>query len=417
MTLRIGAIADDYTGATDLAVTLVKQGMRVLQLFGVPDASADLGAADAVVIALKSRTINAADAVDQSLAALSWLQQRGAEQIFFKYCSTFDSTADGNIGPVADALTDALGAKLAIVCPAFPVNGRVVEQGKLYVNGQLLSESPMKDHPLTPMRDSDLVSLMSAQSDHAVGLIPLEVVRQGAEAVCKVSTALVESGHRYAVVDAVEDEDLVTIGTAAKGHALVTGGSGVALGLPPNFGIEGGVPQGMPRVSGRAVVLSGSCSVATRAQISEVAHRWPHRKLDVDRLFDAPDEAGEAVRWALSQDSDAPCLIYASSDPEEVAAAQQRHGVEAAGEIVEQTFARIAFQLASHGFARFVVAGGETSGAVVAGLGLRALRVRDEIAPGVPWTETLGPLPIALALKSGNFGGADFFSRAFEVLR
>lgn len=417
MTLRIGAIADDYTGATDLAVTLVKQGMRVLQLFGVPDASVELGAADAVVVALKSRTIPAADAVDQSLAALRWLQSKGAEQLFFKYCSTFDSTADGNIGPVADALTAALDARLSFVCPALPVNGRVVRQGALYVNGQPLSESPMKDHPLTPMRDSDLVRLMSAQSKNPVGLIPLEVVRQGTAAVRRAGMELAEAGHRYAVVDATEEGDLLVIGAAAKDHRLVTGGSGIALGLPINFDIESGIPQGMPRVKGRAVVLSGSCSVATRDQIAEVAGQWPHRKLDVDRLFDAPDEVAETVRWALSQNSEAPCLIYTSSDPDEVAAAQNRHGVHEAGEIVEQSFARIAFQLASHGFARFVVAGGETSGAVVSGLGLRALRVRDEIAPGVPWTETLGPLPIALALKSGNFGGQDFFNRAFEVLR
>ena len=390
MSLRIGAIADDYTGATDLAVTLVKQGMRVLQLFGVPDGPVERSGVDAIVVALKSRTIPADQAVAQSLAACTWLRDQGAKQIFFKYCSTFDSTAQGNIGPVADALAEALNAPMAFVCPAFPVNGRKVEQGQLYVGDQLLSDSPMKDHPLTPMQDSDLTRLLAAQSGHSVGLIPLETVRQGAGAITQAAGALAVQGHRYAVVDAVEDEDLLIIGQAARDQVLVTGGSGVALGLPANFGIDAGVPQGMPRVSGQAVVLCGSCSVATRQQIAKVTDHWPSRKLDVDRLAESGDEVAATVRWALSQTAELPCLIYASADPAEVAATQARHGVAEAGILVEQAFAKIAFQLASHGFGRFVVAGGETSGAVVSGLSLQALRIRDEIAPGVPWTETLG---------------------------
>lgn len=414
MTLCIGAIADDYTGATDLAVTLVKEGMRVLQLFGVPDGPVDLSAVDGVVIALKSRTQPVGDAVTGSLAACDWLCASGARQILFKYCSTFDSTPAGNIGPVADALLDRMRAKIAVVCPAFPANHRSVYMGHLFVGDRLLAESPMKDHPLTPMTDSDLVRLMAAQSQHEVGLIPLATVRAGVGAIEDRLAAL---GTRYAVADAVAEQNLRDLGAALDGHALVTGGSGIAMGLPANFGFAPG-SQGadMPRGTGRAAVLAGSCSTATRAQIAHVAPHWPCHQLDVEALANGADVARAALDWAAAQSGDQPVLIYASADPAEVTALQQRHGRDRVGHLVEDCFAHIARGLVAAGTGRMIVAGGETSGAVVGGLGIDALRIHGEIDPGVPWTQTQGTPPLALALKSGNFGTTDFFVKAFEVL-
>ncbi|MBV2360634.1 four-carbon acid sugar kinase family protein [Thalassococcus sp. CAU 1522] len=413
--MMLGIIADDYTGATDIAVTLVNEGMRVVQVLGVPEDAGVVAGADAVVVALKSRTIAPADAVSQSLAACDWLRGLGARQIFFKYCSTFDSTAQGNIGPVADALGDALGVGMAFVCPAFPVNKRSVYMGHLFVGDRLLSESPMKDHPLTPMRDSDLVRLMSAQSAHDVGLIALPVVMEGPQAIADAARALVAEGRRYAVVDAVCEADLRAIGRAAADMALVTGGSGVAKGLPANFGIHAPAEgtAHWPDVTGGAAVLAGSCSAATRGQIARVRDSWPVLKLDVDRIAAGADVVAEALAFAAA--TDAIPLIYASSDPDEVAAMQAKYGRDRAGAMVEDTIAEIANGLVAAGRTRLVVAGGETSGAVLNGLGVRALRICSEIDPGVPWCQALDA-PVALALKSGNFGSPDFFVKAFEVL-
>lgn len=418
MPLKIGAIADDYTGATDLAVTLVNQGMRVAQLFGVPQTDMDLSATDAVVVALKSRTIDPDEAVSQSLAALAWLQRHDAQQVFFKYCSTFDSTDQGNIGPVADALTRALSSDIAVLCPAFPTNKRSIYMGHLFVHDQLLANSPMKDHPLTPMRNSNLVQLMDAQSTFTSGLIPHPVVRQGADAIRAHARQLAADGHRYAVPDAIDEDDLRAIGEAAEGQRLITGGSGVALGLPANFDItppQGGAP--MPQgITGRALVLAGSCSKATREQIARAKAIWPHHKIDVDALAAGQDLVQDLADWAIAQPADTPVLIYASADPDEVAANQQAHGVAEAGEMVEATLASLAQRLTGAGFNRLVVAGGETSGAVVSALGISAIRICGEIDPGVPWTQTMSGDALALALKSGNFGGPDFFAKAFEVL-
>ena len=417
MTICIGAIADDYTGAPDLAETLVKGGMRVAQLFGVPESPIDIGAADAVVIALKSRTIAPPDAVAQSLAALDWLRARGAHQVMFKYCSTFDSTERGNIGPVADALLEALQAPLALVCPAFPVNRRTVYMGHLFVGEQLLSESPMRDHPLTPMRDSNLVSLMAAQSRHTVGLVPHPVVARGADEVRSAIGKLQADGRRYAVLDAIDDHDLRTIGQAAADHALITGGSGIALGLPANFGFTASdAPPVRPEVQGRSVVLAGSCSTATRAQIDHVRDIWPNWKIDAEALAEGPDPCADILAWTQETPADSPLLIHASDDPATVARVQARLGADRAGALVEQTMARLATGLRAAGFSRMVVAGGETSGAVVGALDLPALEICGEIDPGVPWTRTLSGPPMALALKSGNFGGVDFFDKAFKVL-
>jgi len=420
MAVLLGAIADDFTGATDLANTLVGQGMHAVQVIGVPDAPVDLGDAEAVVVALKSRTAPVADAVADALAALEWLRGLGAEQIFFKYCSTFDSTADGNIGPVADALLDALDDDFALVCPAFPANDRSVYMGHLFVGGLLLEESSMKDHPLTPMRDSQLVRLMSAQSKKRVGLLPYPVVSAGVEATRDAIAGLRVEGVSYGVADALTDEDLLTLGAAASDHRLITGGSGLALGLPGNFRRRGLLgeprPAELPDASGPALVLAGSCSQATRGQVAYACDQWPHLKLDVDRLAAGEPVAAEAIAWARNQAPGTPLLVYASADPEEVATTQARHGRERAGLLVEAAFGTIARELVEAGWRRLVVAGGETSGAVVSALGVRALRIGPEIDPGVPWTETLDDPHLALALKSGNFGARDFFVKALEML-
>lgn len=415
MSVLLGAIADDFTGATDLANTLVKEGMSTVQVIGVPNAETDIGDAQAVVVALKSRTAPVAEAVAESLAALEWLRGRGAKQIFSKYCSTFDSTDRGNIGPIADALMDSLGAEFAFVCPAFPANGRTIYRGHLFVGDDLLSDSSMKDHPLTPMRDASLVRLMREQSRSEVGLIPFETVRDGCDAIRDTVASLSKGGARYGVVDALGEQDLRVIGQAAADHPLITGGSGVALGLPANFGISAAAVPQAPSVQGRPLVLAGSCSAATRAQIARIQGLWPCRKLDVDALA-AGVGVAEAASWALAQPEGMPVVIYASADPEEVAQTQARFGVHEAGALVEHALGDLAIYLTEKGFSRLIVAGGETSGAVVSALNVKALRIGPEIAPGVPWTQALGGEPLALALKSGNFGGETFFEDAFGML-
>ena len=420
MSIVLGAIADDFTGATDLAGTWVKEGVKTVQTVGVPGGGTDIGDAEAVVVALKSRTAPVGEAVSRSLEALHWLREADARQVVFKYCSTFDSTQTGNIGPVADALADALGAEFAFVCPAFPTNGRTIYRGYLYVGDMLLSESPMKDHPLTPMRDSSLIRLMAAQSRNRVGLVSLQDVNAGAGRIRSRIATLKAEGVRYGVVDAVADADLRSIGEAAADHRLVTGGSGIGMGLPGNFRTSGllsaGSAPALPDAAGREVVLAGSCSAATRAQIAAVQGHWPARKLDPDGLAAGPGEVEDAIAWVLDRPAGVPILVYASAGPEEVLAVQARYGVERAGHMFESAFERIAAALADNGFSRIVVAGGETAGAVVSALGVKALRIGPEIAPGVPWTEAVGGGPLALALKSGNFGSQTFFPDAFGML-
>ena len=417
--MLLGCIADDFTGATDLASMLVRNGMRTTQVIGVPDPGQALPDADAVIVALKSRTIPAGDAVRQSLAALRWLQQGGARQILFKYCSTFDSTDAGNIGPVADALVDALGCGFAIACPAFPTNARTVYQGHLFVGGVPLNESGMQDHPLTPMRDANLVRVLSRQTEGGVGLVPFATVEQGAGAVRDALTALKEQGRRYAIVDAVTDAHLVAMGEAVAAHALLTGGSGVAMGLPENFRRAGllrdGASGALPSVEGHAAVLAGSCSRATLFQVGVARDRIPTLELDALATPDADALADQALRWAEGKLSGTPVLIAASAPPDKVAALQAKLGRDEAGALVERTLAKVAAGLVEAGVRRLVVAGGETSGAVVEALGVRRLAIGDEIDPGVPWTYAEGSgAPMLLALKSGNFGGRTFFLDAFE---
>lgn len=421
--MLLGAIADDFTGATDLASILAREGMPVVQLIGVPDTQtiALAGDAAAVVVALKTRTAPASTAVAESLATLAALRGAGAAQILFKYCSTFDSTEAGNIGPVADALAQALGTGFAIVCPAFPANKRTVFRGHLFVGDQLLQDSPMQDHPLTPMRRSSLVELMAAQSAHPVGLVRYDVVGQGVAAIRAEFSRLRDAGFGYAVTDAIADADLRRLGQAVHDHLLITGGSAIAMGLPDNFRRAGklGTEAVSQTVSGsgRAAILAGSCSAATRNQLQRACKLWPSYRLDIDAIARGEGVAAAALGWAAAQAEESPVVIYGSADPDSVAAAQARYGRGRAGEMMEQVLGDIASGLLRQGTGRFLVAGGETSGAVVSALGIRALHIGQLIAPGVPWTQSIGQSPVALSLKSGNFGGADFFEHALDLLQ
>ena len=417
MPLLLGCIADDFTGATDLANTLVKGGMTAVQVIGVP--TGPLPEADAVIIALKSRTAPVGEAVAQSLAACDALLAAGAKQIFWKYCSTFDSTDQGNIGPVADALLKRLGSGFALACPAFPTNGRTIYLGHLFVGNALLNESGMENHPLTPMTDANLVRVLGRQTDGAVGLVSFTTVEQGAAATRQAMMRLAEQGRRYAIVDAVTDQHLLAIGEAAAQHALITGGSGVAMGLPENFRRAGLLPArgdaaSLPPMQGMAAVVAGSCSRATLGQIGLARDHVPVLELDALVTPDAAALTGQALDWVEGKlAADRPVVIAASAPPEKVAALQAKLGRDAAGALVEAAMAAIAEGLVARGVGRLVVAGGETSGAVVQRLGVTALRIGPEIDPGVPWTFA-EPRGLHLALKSGNFGARDFFLKAFD---
>ncbi|MDB5414155.1 MAG: hypothetical protein JWR10_2490 [Rubritepida sp.] len=417
----LGCIADDFTGATDLASTLVRQGMRTVQVIGVPNGP--LPEADAIVIALKSRTIPAREAIAQSLAACEALLAAGAKQFLFKYCSTFDSTDEGNIGPVAEALIKRLDAGFAVACPAFPTNGRTIFQGHLFVGSALLSESGMENHPLTPMRDANLIRVLGRQSEGSVGLIPFAVVEQGAAAIRREVTKLREAGRRFAIADAITDAHLMALGEACAGHALITGGSGIAMGLPENFRRAGLLPSredagALPEVGGFAAVLAGSCSRATLGQIGLARDQVPTLELDALATPDAAALARQAREWMAGKlEAGRPVVIAASAPTERVQALQAKLGRDAAGALVEDAMAEIAADLVAAGVRRLVVAGGETSGSVVQRLGVQSLRIGAEIDPGVPWTHARpdsAPEGMLLALKSGNFGARDFFLKAFR---
>lgn len=425
MTLLLGCIADDFTGATDLANNLVRAGMRVVQSIGVPAGPVDEGV-DAVVVALKSRTIAPADAIAQSLQALQWLQAQGANgrapQIYFKYCSTFDSTPQGNIGPVTDALMDALGCGFTIATPAFPDNQRTVFKGHLFVGDVLLSDSGMRNHPLTPMTDANLVRVLQAQTRRKVGLIDHVAVAQGEAAIRARIAALQAEGVGMAVVDAVSNDDLLRLGPALAGMPLVTAGSGVAIGLPANFGIQPSTQAAaLPTATGLQAVVSGSCSVATNAQVAHfIASGRPALALEPLRIAAGEDEAGKALAWARQHIASGPVLIYSTAESAAVKAVQGRLGVEQAGALVEQTIAAIARGLVEMGVRQLVVAGGETSGACVQALGIEQMRIGPQIDPGVPWCHAasrLAPQGLHLTLKSGNFGTTDFFTKAFGALQ
>ncbi|WP_219061848.1 3-oxo-tetronate kinase [Pseudomonas sp. UMAB-08] len=416
----LGCIADDFTGATDLANMLVRGGMRTVQSIGIPSAEVTAGLdADAIVIALKSRTIPVAEAVEQSLAALAWLREQGCEQIFFKYCSTFDSTAAGNIGQVSEALLAALDSDFTLACPAFPENGRTIFRGHLFVQDQLLSESGMQHHPLTPMTDANLVRVLQSQTSLSVGLLRYDTVSQGVDQVRSRIAELRAQGIGMAIADALSDKDLYTLGTACADLRLLTGGSGLALGLPENFRRAGKLrdfdASKLPAVLGGEVVLAGSASVATNGQVAAWLEAG-RPALRIDPLALAAGEPVVSQALAFARNNEQTVLIYATSSPEEVKAVQHQLGVEQSGSLVENTFGEIAQGLRQSGVRRFVIAGGETSGAVVQALGVQLLQIGAQIDPGVPATVSNTDEPLALALKSGNFGSRDFFSKALTQL-
>ncbi|MGO4572359.1 3-oxo-tetronate kinase [Microvirga sp. 2TAF3] len=421
--MRLGCIADDLTGATDLALMLSREGLRTVQTIGVPDEALDLSGADAVVVALKSRTIPAQEAAAQSLAAAEALRKAGAKNFFFKYCSTFDSTDGGNIGPVTEALLAFTGGDFTLACPAFPANGRTVYQGHLFVNGVPLHESSMKDHPLTPMRDSNLVRVLQRQTRLPVGLVPFEDVDAGADAVQKAFEREKAAGHRIVIIDAITDQHLRTIGVAAAGLPLITGGSGVAMGLPGAYRKDRPTDSSLKSThltapEGKAAILAGSCSSATRRQV-EIAIKGgvPAFRIDPMALASGALTPRTVLDWIAAQDTGGPVLVYSTASPDEVQDVQTRLGRMNAGELVEHFLAEIARALPEKGFTRLIVAGGETSGAVVGALGVSALTIGPEIDPGVPWTRTLAGTDLALALKSGNFGAPDFFLKAWSLLQ
>ena len=420
----LGCIADDFTGATDLANNLVRSGLRSVQTIGVPSSDDPLDA-DAIVVALKSRTVAPVDAVAQSLAALRWLQRQGAQQVYFKYCSTFDSTPSGNIGPVVDALLDALegpGLGFTIACPAFPLNGRTVFNGHLFVGEALLSDSSMRHHPLTPMTDANLVRVLQAQTRRRVGLVTHAVVDAGAEAIRRRFAELQSAGVGVAIVDATSEEHLLSIGDALAGMPLVTAGSGLASGLARSRRHAGDrTTPALPPAQGPRAILSGSCSAATNAQVTH----WRRQggaayAIDPLAVVAGADICGQTLAWAREHLAEGPVLIYSTADPHSVQAVQARLGVHEAGAWVERTLAKVACGLVDAGVRQLVVAGGETSGAVVQALGIARMSIGAQIVPGVPWTSAItnreAGVPVHLALKSGNFGGDDFFARAFAML-
>lgn len=420
MSILLGCIADDFTGATDLANNLVRNGMRVAQTIGIPqrDLNAKL---DAVVVALKSRNLEPEDAVAQSLEALKYLLAQGAQQIFFKYCSTFDSTPRGNIGPVTEALMAALGTDFTIATPAFPDNGRSVFKGYLFVGDQLLSESGMRDHPLTPMTDANLVRVMQAQCQHQVGLIEYQHILAGSAAISSCIARLKASNTQIAIVDAVTNDDLYRIAPALKDLPLITGGSGIAIGLPANFGLcVHPASSKLPAASGYQAIVSGSCSQATNLQVENFKNldgaTYAVNPLELSEKS-VEQLLGEVLTWAEPRLSLGPVLVYSSASPDQVKAVQSQLGVQAAGNAIENLLGLVSKGLVSLGVGQLLVAGGETSGACVKALGIDQMQIGQQIDPGVPWCYAeVQNKPLHLALKSGNFGATDFFTNAFSKL-
>ncbi|MGF1709539.1 four-carbon acid sugar kinase family protein [Vibrio kagoshimensis] len=413
--MLLGVIADDFTGATDIAGFLVENGMRTIQLNGIPAGDFDVSA-DAVVISLKSRSCPVDEAITDSVTALKWLQSQGCQQFYFKYCSTFDSTAQGNIGPVTDALLAELGESFTMVCPALPVNGRTVYNGHLFVFGELLSDSGMRNHPVTPMTDSSVVRMMNAQSEGVSGLVNFQTIEQGSDSITARFEELKSQGNRYAVVDAFNSEHLVTLGQAAKSLKLITGGSGLAAGIAKNW-TEHLVDQSDAKLAGSpvkapTVVFSGSCSVMTNQQVTTYKQLAPHFAIDVKACLTNAQYTNEVFDWVMthSQSEFAP-LVYATADAAALKAIQEEYGAQASSHAVEQFFSQLAIKLQKNGVKNFIVAGGETSGVVTQSLAVKGFHIGPQIAPGVPWVKSVEG-DLSLALKSGNFGDENFFAKA-----
>lgn len=417
--MLLGAIADDFTGASDLANTLARGGMATLQFSGkLSGTASDAPACEAGVVALKTRSAPVSEAVAQSLAAARWLLDQGCEQIIFKYCSTFDSTRDGNIGPVAEAPLDLLRTDIAVVCPAFPATGRRVFMGHLFVGDRLLSETGMRHHPLTPMTDPDIRRWLGHQIGGDVGSIALDTVRAGSASLAAAFAAEKQAGRHLVVTDAISDDDLVTIGRAVADHRLVTGASGIALGLPQNFRVRGKLADAakiLPPVNGPGVVLCGSCSTNSQQQVARYQAANPSLAVDPRALLSGEMTPERAAAWVAEQGDSTP-IVFSTAAPDAVSEAQRQFGREAVAAKIESFFAALAIRLADAGIRRIVVGGGETSGSVVEALGLGSMRVGREIDPGVPVLIGERNGPLGLALKSGNFGGPEFFSKALQEL-
>ncbi|TAU81095.1 3-oxo-tetronate kinase [Rhizobium leguminosarum] len=425
MAIFLGSIADDYTGASDLANTLTKNGLRTVQTVGIPDPALALPDVDAVVVSLKIRSVPASDAVAAAASAERWLRQRGAGHVLYKICSTFDSTDAGNIGPVTEALSDAAGGGGVLVTPAFPETGRTVYLGHLFVGGQPLNESPLKDHPLNPMHDANLVRVLTRQSRNAVGLIDLAAIAAGAGAVKARLDALSTAGITAVIADAIFERDLETLGEVALETPVSTGASGLGLGLARALVRSGRISSGgattadaIRPVGGLSAIVAGSCSKATLRQLDIAERSMPVLRLDPERLLAGPDEIAAAISWAGDRISAGPVVIAASAAPETVSRLQSLYGREASGHAIETATSIITAELVERGVRRLVVAGGETSGAAVDRLAIPAFLIGPEIAPGVPVLRTVGNAQgdMLLALKSGNFGGEDFFTAALAIM-
>ncbi|MBY5901439.1 four-carbon acid sugar kinase family protein [Rhizobium leguminosarum] len=425
MAILLGSIADDYTGASDLANTLTKNGLRTVQTVGIPDPSLALPDVDAVVVSLKIRSVPASDAVAAAASAERWLRQRGAGHVLYKICSTFDSTNAGNIGPVTEALSEAAGGGSVLVTPAFPETGRTVYLGHLFVGGQPLNESPLKDHPLNPMHDANLVRVLARQSRNAVGLVDLTAIAAGAGAVKAKLDALRAAGVTAVIADAIFERDLETLGEVALKTPVSTGASGLGLGLARALVRSGRISSGgattadaIRPVGGLSAIVAGSCSKATLHQLDVAERSMPVLRLDPERLLAGPDEIAAAISWAGDRISAGPIVVAASAAPETVSRLQSLYGREASGHAIETATSIIAAELVGRGVRRLVVAGGETSGAAVDRLAIPAFLIGPEIAPGVPVLRTVGNAQgdMLLALKSGNFGGEDFFTAALAMM-
>lgn len=407
----LGVIADDFTGASDIASFLVENGLSAVQMNGVPKQPLATEA-DAIVISLKSRSNPVSEAIEQSLSACRWLKENGCTQFYFKYCSTFDSTPKGNIGPVTDALLDELNEDFTVITPALPVNGRTIFNGYLFVGDVLLNESGMKNHPITPMTDANLMRLMDAQARGNTGLVAYADVIRGADHVKARFAELKAQGYRYAVVDAADNSQLEVLAEAVADFKLVTGGSGLGAYMAARLsGGKKGTDVFTP-VKGQTVVLSGSCSVMTNKQVEKYCEKAPHFRLDAAQAINNPNYAEELYQWVITH-LDAPLapMVYATVPPEALKAVQHEFGADKASQAIENSFARLALRLKQYGVTNFIIAGGETSSIVVQQLGFAGFHIGKQIAPGVPWLKAVEE-DIYLALKSGNFGKEEFFEYA-----
>lgn len=417
--IKLGVIADDFTGATDIASFMVNAGWKVVLFNGVPAEAFDQENIDAVVIALKSRSILAKTAVEQSLCASNWLKSQGCKRQLFKYCSTFDSTKEGNIGPVTDALMENLGAPITLICPAVPDNGRTILQGHLFVKGQLLNQSGMEHHPVTPMKESSLKKLMEAQSAGRCDVINLDTIKNHAEDIPDALARLAENKIKYVICDVLDNNDLLTIARETADFALVTGAAGIGYAIAALDTMHKSTDKPAFAISkeGASIVLSGSCSSMTNQQVNFYQQRASSLALDVEKILHQPAYLQTVTAWVLTHKNDvlAP-MVYATQPPQIIEIIQKNYGAEFVSEKIESFFATLAHNLSKEGFNKFIVAGGETSGAVSQGLNIKGMMIGEAVAPGVPWTQVLDEEKWVI-LKSGNFGNSDFFLKAQESVK